>query len=150
MSHKVKVIGGGLAGCEAAWQLARLGTPVALHEMRPLRGTEAHLTGGLAELVCSNSFRSDDAARSAIGLLHEEMRRCGSLILAMASGMADSGKPRIKWSGNKAPFFAAAMIGPFWFQARSWTQRSRSLVASLVISVGTHIVWCSNSTRVWL
>ncbi len=84
MPDKVSVIGGGLAGSEAAWQIARLGAPVVLHEMRPVRGTEAHLTDGLAELVCSNSFRSDDAMRSAIGLLHEEMRRCGSLILAMA------------------------------------------------------------------
>ncbi len=76
MSGKVGIIGGGLAGSEAAWQLARLGAPVVLHEMRPVRGTEAHVTDGLAELVCSNSFRSDDALRSAIGLLHEEMRRC--------------------------------------------------------------------------
>ena len=78
----VHVIGGGLAGCEAAWQLARMGVPVILHEMRPDRGTDAHQTDGLAELVCSNSFRSDDAAHNAVGLLHEEMRRCGSLILA--------------------------------------------------------------------
>jgi len=84
MSGKVSVIGGGLAGSEAAWQIARLRVPVVLHEMRPVRGTEAHVTDGLAELVCSNSFRSDDAERSAIGLLHEEMRRCDSLILAMA------------------------------------------------------------------
>ncbi|MFP6731016.1 MAG: methylenetetrahydrofolate--tRNA-(uracil(54)-C(5))-methyltransferase (FADH(2)-oxidizing) TrmFO [Alphaproteobacteria bacterium] len=84
MSGKVNIIGGGLAGSEAAWQAARLGVPVVLYEMRPERGTDAHLTGGLAELVCSNSFRSDDSERSAIGLLHEEMRRCGSLILAMA------------------------------------------------------------------
>ena len=78
----VHVIGGGLAGAEAAWQLARAGVPVALHEMRPVRQTEAHKTEGLAELVCSNSFRSDDAMNNAVGLLHEEMRRCGSLILA--------------------------------------------------------------------
>src|SRR5919199_3334600 len=77
----VHIIGGGLAGSEAAWQAARLGVPVVLHEMRPVRATEAHLTDGLAELVCSNSFRSDDAASNAVGLLHEEMRRCGSLIL---------------------------------------------------------------------
>ena len=77
----VHVIGGGLAGSEAAWQLARTGVPVVVHEMRPHRATDAHLTGGLAELVCSNSFRSDDAEGSAIGLLHEEMRRAGSLIL---------------------------------------------------------------------
>src|ERR1700736_6680910 len=82
--NAVRVIGGGLAGSEAAWQLARAGQPVILHEMRPLRGTEAHQTDRLAELVCSNSFRSDDAMNNAVGLLHEEMRRCGSLILAAA------------------------------------------------------------------
>jgi methylenetetrahydrofolate--tRNA-(uracil-5-)-methyltransferase len=82
ISNTIHVIGGGLAGCEAAWQCARLGIPVILHEMRPVRGTEAHLTDGLAELVCSNSFRSDDAEYNAVGLLHEEMRRCGSLILS--------------------------------------------------------------------
>src|SRR5438270_10469479 len=80
----VHVIGGGLAGSEAAWQAARAGVAVVLHEMRPVRGTEAHLTGSLAELVCSNSFRSDDAENNAVGLLHEEMRRCGSLILRAA------------------------------------------------------------------
>lgn len=83
-TRPVHVIGGGLAGSEAAWQLARAGVAVVLHEMRPLRRTEAHATDGLAELVCSNSFRSDDAYRNAVGLLHEEMRRCGSLILAAA------------------------------------------------------------------
>ena len=77
----VHVIGGGLAGSEAAWQLAQAGVPVVLHEMRPVRKTEAHQTAGLAELVCSNSFRSDDAEANAVGLLHEELRRCGSLIL---------------------------------------------------------------------
>ncbi|MFQ5959384.1 MAG: methylenetetrahydrofolate--tRNA-(uracil(54)-C(5))-methyltransferase (FADH(2)-oxidizing) TrmFO, partial [Alphaproteobacteria bacterium] len=80
----VHVIGGGLAGCDAAWQLARAGVPVVLHEMRPARGTEAHVTDRLAELVCSNSFRSDDAERNAVGLLHAEMRRCGSLVMASA------------------------------------------------------------------
>ncbi len=78
----VHVVGGGLAGSEAAWQIARAGVPVVLHEMRPQRVTEAHVTDGLAELVCSNSFRSDDAEANAVGLLHEEMRRCDSLILA--------------------------------------------------------------------
>ncbi len=82
----VHVIGGGLAGSEAAWQLARRGVPVVLHEMRPERGTEAHQTDGLAELVCSNSLRSDNPETNAIGLLHEEMRRCDSLILAAADG----------------------------------------------------------------
>jgi methylenetetrahydrofolate--tRNA-(uracil-5-)-methyltransferase len=77
----IHVIGGGLAGCEAAWQVARAGLPVILHEMRPQRHTAAHQTDGLAELVCSNSFRSDDAENNAVGLLHEEMRRSWSLIL---------------------------------------------------------------------
>ncbi|WP_420348067.1 methylenetetrahydrofolate--tRNA-(uracil(54)-C(5))-methyltransferase (FADH(2)-oxidizing) TrmFO [Pelagibius sp.] len=78
----IHVVGGGLAGSEAAWQIARAGVSVVLHEMRPERGTDAHLTDGLAELVCSNSFRSDDAENNAVGLLHEEMRRLGSLIMA--------------------------------------------------------------------
>ena len=80
----VHVIGGGLAGCEAAWQIARAGVPVMLHEMRPLRGTEAHRTDRLAELVCSNSFRSDDADTNAVGVIHREMRAMGSLILRRA------------------------------------------------------------------
>jgi methylenetetrahydrofolate--tRNA-(uracil-5-)-methyltransferase len=80
----VHVIGGGLAGSEAAWQIARQGVPAVLHEMRPLRSTDAHKTGSLAELVCSNSFRSDDADGSAIGLLHAEMRRLGSLVMQAA------------------------------------------------------------------
>jgi methylenetetrahydrofolate--tRNA-(uracil-5-)-methyltransferase len=78
----IHIVGGGLAGSEAACQIASAGLPVVLHEMRPLRQTEAHKTDGLAELVCSNSFRSDDAANNAVGLLHEEMRRAGSLIMA--------------------------------------------------------------------
>jgi methylenetetrahydrofolate--tRNA-(uracil-5-)-methyltransferase len=84
MTGPIHVIGGGLAGSEATWQLARAGVPVVLHEMRPVRGTEAHRTARLAELVCSNSLRSDDAEHNAVGLLHEEMRRCGSLILSAA------------------------------------------------------------------
>ena len=84
MTTDLHVIGGGLAGSEAAWQAAEAGVSVVLHEMRPVRGTEAHLTDGLAELVCSNSFRSDDAENNAVGLLHEEMRRAGSLIMRTA------------------------------------------------------------------
>src|SRR5690606_37350440 len=80
--HPVHIVGGGLAGSEAAWQIAQAGAPVVLHEMRPVRGTEAHRTDGFAELVCSNSFRADDWAANAVGLLHAEMRRCGSLIMA--------------------------------------------------------------------
>jgi len=78
------IIGGGLAGSEAAWQAARAGIDVILHEMRPVRQTEAHETATLAELVCSNSLRSDDAENNAVGLLHEEMRRCDSIILRAA------------------------------------------------------------------
>jgi len=77
----IHVIGGGLAGSEAAWQIANRDVPVVLHEMRPNRTTAAHKTGGLAELVCSNSFRSDDREHNAVGLLHEEMRRLGSLVM---------------------------------------------------------------------
>jgi methylenetetrahydrofolate--tRNA-(uracil-5-)-methyltransferase len=84
MNRPVHVIGGGLAGSEAAWQIARAGVPVVLHEMRPVRSTEAHRTAELAELVCSNSLRSDDAENNAVGLLHAEMRRAGSLVLASA------------------------------------------------------------------
>ena len=84
MTGPVHIVGGGLAGCEAAWQLARAGVGVVLHEMRPERGTEAHVGDKLAELVCSNSFRSDDAQNNAVGLLHEELRRCGSLIMTAA------------------------------------------------------------------
>jgi methylenetetrahydrofolate--tRNA-(uracil-5-)-methyltransferase len=84
MAETVHVVGGGLAGSEAAWQLASSGVAVALHEMRPVRGTDAHQTDALAELVCSNSFRSDEWETNAVGLLHEEMRRAGSLIMASA------------------------------------------------------------------
>ncbi|HEV2506829.1 MAG TPA: methylenetetrahydrofolate--tRNA-(uracil(54)-C(5))-methyltransferase (FADH(2)-oxidizing) TrmFO [Mesorhizobium sp.] len=78
----IHIVGGGLAGSEAAWQAAQAGVPVILHEMRPVRGTDAHKTQDLAELVCSNSFRSDDAEANAVGLLHAEMRLAGSLIMA--------------------------------------------------------------------
>src|ERR1700753_3517234 len=83
-SDPVHIVGAGLAGSEAAWQVANSGTRVVLHEMRPSRMTEAHHTDGFAELVCSNSFRSDDAANNAVGLLHAEMRRLGSLIMRAA------------------------------------------------------------------
>jgi methylenetetrahydrofolate--tRNA-(uracil-5-)-methyltransferase len=85
MVKAVHVIGGGLAGSEAAWQVAARGVPVVLHEMRPARMTAAHKSDQLAELVCSNSFRSDDAAMNAVGLLHEEMRRLGSLVMQAAN-----------------------------------------------------------------
>src|SRR5579871_6719570 len=80
----IHVVGGGLAGSEAAWQIAEAGVPVVLHEMRPVLSTPAHRTGTLAELVCSNSFRSDDASTNAVGVLHREMRAMGSLIMRSA------------------------------------------------------------------
>lgn len=83
-SSPIHVVGGGLAGSEAAWQVATAGIPVVLHEMRSVRGTDAHKTDGLAELVCSNSFRSDDATSNAVGVIHAEMRLASSLIMAAA------------------------------------------------------------------
>ncbi|MDW4548775.1 methylenetetrahydrofolate--tRNA-(uracil(54)-C(5))-methyltransferase (FADH(2)-oxidizing) TrmFO [Defluviimonas sp. D31] len=84
MVETLHIVGGGMAGSEAAWQAASLGVPVTLHEMRPKVGTFAHRTGMLAEMVCSNSFRSDDDERNAVGLLHWEMRAAGGLIMEMA------------------------------------------------------------------
>ncbi len=83
-NKEIHIIGGGMAGAEAAWQAANIGVPVILHEMRPVRKTDAHKTDNLAELVCSNSFRSDDYEHNAVGLMHEEMRLCNSLIMQMA------------------------------------------------------------------
>ena len=82
--NAIHVIGGGLAGSEAAWQMAQAGLNVVLHEMRPVRKTDAHQTDGLAELVCSNSFRSDDSEQNAVGLIHHELRQLGSLIMQAA------------------------------------------------------------------
>src|ERR1700730_50674 len=82
--HPIHIIGGGLAGSEPAWQAANAGVPVVLHEMRPIRTTAAHQTPRLAELVCSNSFRSDHASSNAVGILHREMRALGSIILQAA------------------------------------------------------------------
>ena len=82
---KVHIVGGGMAGVEAAWALAREGVPSVIHEMRPRVATFAHRTGELAEMVCSNSFRSDDDERNAVGLLHWEMRAAGSLVMEMAA-----------------------------------------------------------------
>src|SRR5438445_8475175 len=83
MTGRITIVAGGLAGCEAAWQLARRGIRVDLHEMRPRRGTEAHTGDRLAELVCSNSFRNA-TLETAVGLLKEEMRRLGSLVMPIA------------------------------------------------------------------
>ena len=84
MKETVHIVGGGLAGCEAAWQLSRQNITCILYEMRPQLMTEAHNTSNLAELVCSNSFRSDDSSANAVGVLHEEMRTCNSLIMRAA------------------------------------------------------------------
>ncbi len=84
MSEVLHIVGGGMAGSEAAWQAARMGVPVVIHEMRPKVGTFAHRTGHFAEMVCSNSFRSDDDERNAVGLLHWEMRAADGLIMEMA------------------------------------------------------------------
>ncbi|MFD2739356.1 methylenetetrahydrofolate--tRNA-(uracil(54)-C(5))-methyltransferase (FADH(2)-oxidizing) TrmFO [Sulfitobacter aestuarii] len=84
MTDKLHIIGGGMAGSEAAWQAAEAGLQVVIHEMRPKVGTFAHQTGLLGEMVCSNSFRSDDSEQNAVGLLHWEMRAANGLIMAMA------------------------------------------------------------------
>ncbi|MDZ4392388.1 methylenetetrahydrofolate--tRNA-(uracil(54)-C(5))-methyltransferase (FADH(2)-oxidizing) TrmFO [Cypionkella sp.] len=86
MTQELHIIGGGMAGSEAAWQAAEQGVRVVIHEMRPKIGTFAHRTGNFAEMVCSNSFRSDDDERNAVGLLHWEMRAANGLIMAMAEG----------------------------------------------------------------
>ncbi|PLL13509.1 methylenetetrahydrofolate--tRNA-(uracil(54)-C(5))-methyltransferase (FADH(2)-oxidizing) TrmFO [Tabrizicola sp. TH137] len=84
MTETLHIIGGGMAGAEAAWQAARMGVPVVIHEMRPKVGTFAHRTGSLAEMVCSNSFRSDDDERNAVGLLHWEMGAADGIIMQTA------------------------------------------------------------------
>lgn len=88
MTNPIHIIGGGMAGAEAAWQVINMGVPVILHEMRPKVGTFAHKTGDLAEMVCSNSLRSDDHTGNAVGLIHWEMRTCASLIMASADETA--------------------------------------------------------------
>ena len=110
----VHIIGGGLAGSEAAWQLAQAGVPVVLHEMRPERQTAAHKTGGYAELVCSNSFRSDDKTHNAVGLLHEEMRRLGSLVMraADANQVPAGGALAVDRDGFSAAVSAALAAQP--------------------------------------
>ena len=110
----VHIVGGGLAGSEAAFQVARQNVPVVLHEMRPQSTTAAHKTDGLAELVCSNSFRSDDHAGSAIGLLHEEMRRLGSLVMrcADANQVPAGGALAVDRDGFSAAVTAALVAQP--------------------------------------
>ena len=118
--RSVHVIGGGLAGSEAAWQLAQAGVPVVLHEMRPLQMTAAHRTDGYAELVCSNSFRSDDREHNAVGLLHAEMRRLGSLIMraADANQVPAGGALAVDRDGFSAAVTAALAAHPLITLAR--------------------------------
>jgi methylenetetrahydrofolate--tRNA-(uracil-5-)-methyltransferase len=110
----IHVVGGGLAGCEAAWQIAKAGVTVVLHEMRPQRGTEAHRTERLAELVCSNSFRSDDAENNAVGVIHREMRAMGSLIMASADAhqVPAGGALAVDRDGFSAAVEAAILARP--------------------------------------
>ncbi len=110
----IHVIGGGLAGSEAAWQIANAGVSVVLHEMRPVRTTDAHRTDSLAELVCSNSFRSDDAANNAVGLLHAELRKLNSLIMrsADANQVPAGGALAVDRDGFSAAVSAALAAHP--------------------------------------
>src|SRR5512143_182924 len=116
----IHVIGGGLAGSEASWQLAQAGVPVVLHEMRPLRATAAHKTDGFAELVCSNSFRSDDKDHNAVGLLHEEMRRLDSLVMRAADShqVPAGGALAVDRDGFSAAVSAALAAEPLITLAR--------------------------------
>ncbi|GJD39673.1 MULTISPECIES: methylenetetrahydrofolate--tRNA-(uracil(54)-C(5))-methyltransferase (FADH(2)-oxidizing) TrmFO [Methylobacterium] len=116
----IHIVGGGLAGSEAAWQIAESGHAVVLHEMRPVRATEAHHGQDLAELVCSNSFRSDDANGNAVGLLHQEMRTLGSLILraADANQVPAGGALAVDRNGFAAAVTAALEAHPLVTIAR--------------------------------
>jgi methylenetetrahydrofolate--tRNA-(uracil-5-)-methyltransferase len=113
-TETIHIIGGGLAGSEAAWQIAGAGVNVVLHEMRPVQTTEAHRTDSLAELVCSNSFRSDDAANNAVGLLHAELRKLNSLIMrcADANQVPAGGALAVDRDGFSAAVSAALTAHP--------------------------------------
>ena len=119
-TQAVHVIGGGLAGSEAAWQIASRGVPVTLHEMRPVRATAVHKSDALAELVCSNSFRSDDHEHNAVGLLHEEMRRLGSLVMRAADAhqVPAGGALAVDRDGFSAAITAALAAHPLVMIAR--------------------------------
>jgi methylenetetrahydrofolate--tRNA-(uracil-5-)-methyltransferase len=100
MTRTLHIVGAGMAGSEAAWQAAELGVPVVLHEMRPHVGTFAHRTGSFAEMVCSNSFRSDDDERNAVGLLHWEMRAAGGLMMEAPPATACPPAARWRWTAT--------------------------------------------------
>ncbi len=134
----VHVIGGGLAGSEAAWQLAQASVLVTLHEMRPLRATAAHKTDGYAELVCSNSFRSDDKDHNAVGLLHEEMRRLGSLVMRAADGhqVPAGGALAVDRDGFSAAVSAALAAHPLITLERGEVARPPDDWDSVIIATG--------------
>ncbi len=134
----VHIIGGGLAGSEAAWQLAQAGVPVTLHEMRPLRATAAHKTDGYAELVCSNSFRSDDKDHNAVGLLHEEMRRLGSLVMRAADShqVPAGGALAVDRDGFSAAVSAALNAHPLITLERGEVTRPPDDWGSVIIATG--------------
>jgi methylenetetrahydrofolate--tRNA-(uracil-5-)-methyltransferase len=134
----VHVIGGGLAGSEAAWQLAQAGVAVVLHEMRPLRATAAHKTDGYAELVCSNSFRSDDKDHNAVGLLHAEMRRLGSLVMraADANQVPAGGALAVDRDGFSAAVSAALASQPLITLVRDEVALPPAEWDSVIIATG--------------
>jgi len=134
----VHIIGGGLAGSEAAWQLAQNGVPVTLHEMRPLRETAAHKTDGYAELVCSNSFRSDDKDHNAVGLLHEEMRRLNSLVMHAAdtNQVPAGGALAVDRDGFSAAVSAALAAHPLITLARGEVTVPPDEWDSVIIATG--------------
>src|ERR1041385_5610292 len=134
----VHVIGGGLAGSEAAWQLAQAGVPVVLHEMRPQLQTAAHKTDGLAELVCSNSFRSDDKEHNAVGLLHEEMRRLGALVMQAAdrNQVPAGGALAVDRDGFSAAVTAALEAHPLITLVRGEGELPPSDWDSVIIATG--------------
>ena len=139
MSDKtVHVVGGGLAGSEATWQLAQAGVPVTLHEMRPLRMTAAHKSDGYAELVCSNSFRSDDREHNAVGLLHAEMRRLGSLIMRAADShqVPAGGALAVDRDGFSAAVSAALASHPLITLARAEIAPPPAEWDSVIIATG--------------
>jgi methylenetetrahydrofolate--tRNA-(uracil-5-)-methyltransferase len=133
--QSVHVIGGGLAGSEAAWQIAEAGVPVTLHEMRPHRKTDAHQTDGLAELVCSNSFRSDDSDQNAVGLIHHEMRRLRSLIMrcADANQVPAGGALAVDRDGFSAAVTAALEAHPLIEVVRKEVEGASSIDCDIKI-----------------
>jgi len=138
MPKPVHVIGGGLAGSEAAWQLAQANVPVVLHEMRPSVMTAAHKTDSYAELVCSNSFRSDDKDHNAVGLLHAEMRRLGSLIMraADASQVPAGGALAVDRDGFSAAVSAALASQPLITLVRGEVARPPEEWDNVIVATG--------------